>query len=158
MNSHVSLREQSLPPRALGYLMTRSACELAVGTVVIAMLLAQFAEGRWATVAWSLLLVGTALTALVEIPYFDKLKVRFTTFSANSERVVVRRGRWLRKVTTIPSRQILSVEVVEGPLLRRFALVNVRFTCISEIERLGPLEPAVARDLVEIVAKLRDPE
>ena len=158
MSQQVTVANQSLPPRAFGYLVTRSAFELVVGTLILAVALAMFAEGRWAAVGWSLLAAGAMLSAVVEIPYFDRWKIRFTKFSADAERVVICRGRWLRKVTTIPSRQILSVEIVDGPLLRKFALVNVRFTCIAEIERLGPLEPSVAHDLVEIVAQLRDSE
>ena len=46
----------------------------------------------------------------------------------------------------IATPQVLNVEIVQGPLLRAFDVVSVRFTCITDIERLGPLRREAAEE------------
>ncbi len=67
-------------------------------------------------------------------------EVANTSYTVTPDYVYIARGWLWRRSTVIATAQILNVEIVQGPLLRAFDAVSVRFTCISEVEGLGPLE------------------
>lgn len=135
---------ERLPRRALSYLNARDG----LGTVILAALLAGAAafitDPALRTTAWIGVLVLTIAGVLVELPWLNRIQTRATSYTVTTRYIYIVRGRLRRHSVMIATPQVLNVEIVQGPLLRAFGLVSVRFTCITEFERLGPLTPEAA--------------
>lgn len=128
-----------LSPRAGGYLRARAVIDatlvflVALGVVVVSV------DGPWRDrlifVAVAMFVAGLPLEILV----VNRWKIRYTRYSVDGEMVEVHRGRLFQKRLYVPSRQVLNVESTQGPLLRRQGDVYVKFTCLTEVEKLGPV-------------------
>jgi membrane protein YdbS with pleckstrin-like domain len=70
--------------------------------------------------------------------------MQYTTYSVDASQVQVARGKVFRRVVTISTAQILNIEIRQGPLLRHFGLVKVKFICIADVETLGPVSVTAA--------------
>ena len=57
----------------------------------------------------------------------------------------------MQRTTTLSTAQILTVEVAQGPLLRAFKLVRVRFVCIADVEALTGLSAEAAEVIRETI-------
>ena len=149
------LGEDKLPPRALAYLNIRTAVEL-VGTAVAACSVILWTLGGNARLFSLAALATLTLVGLaVELPLLNRLRLRYTSYSVNARYVYITRGAIIRSSVLIPVHQILNVETVQGPLLRRFVLAKVRFQCITDVEALGPLDPAAVAAIRRAVASSR---
>lgn len=73
-----------------------------------------------------LLVVATAI--IFEIQIMNRLRVRNTSFTVTGDEIYIVRGLLVRRFTSIATSQVLNVEITEGPILRRFGLVKIRFT------------------------------
>ncbi|MFD2793541.1 PH domain-containing protein [Promicromonospora vindobonensis] len=81
------------------------------------------------------------LGVLIDVLMANRVQFRNYSFTVTPEFVYVARGRLFRRSATIPTAQILNVETVQGPLLASMGLVTVRFTCLLEVDGVGPLTP-----------------
>lgn len=143
-----------LPPRALGYLNARAVLELVAGALAIALTVSWIFDGDLRVVLLPVLGVLTVVSLCVELPVLNRLRLRYTSYSVEPGYVYITRGAIIRSSVLIPTRNILNVETVEGPLLRRFGFVKVRFRCITDTESLGPLDPAAVVDIRRAIAYL----
>jgi len=133
------LLDEHLPPVALRYLTTRSAIELAAALLIGVSALIAFVPPPWLAPAAGLLAAAAAGGFVVDFRVINQMRVTYTTYSVSADVVLIGRGRFFRRTTFVPTAQILNVECTQGPLLRAFGLMNVRFVCITDVERLGPL-------------------
>lgn len=139
--------ERSLAPRALAYLNLREGVGTAAVAVALSVGIAFLPDATWRTVLWGVLAALAVVSLAIEMPWLNRKEVENTSYTVTPDFVYITRGWLWRRSTVIATAQILNVEIVQGPLLRAFDAVSVRFTCISEIEGLGPLE----RDAAERV-------
>lgn len=139
--------DTALPPRSLSYLNLRDGAEVALVSFVAAALAWWFLEGSALYLSWLVLGILALVAFAVELPILNKRRVRNTSYSVEDEYVYITRGAVLRRSVFIPVRHILNVETVQGPLLRRFGFVKVRFVCITEVESLLPLDAAAVADI-----------
>ncbi|QGQ20021.1 PH domain-containing protein [Cellulomonas sp. JZ18] len=144
---------ERLAPRALAYFHVRSVLEVVL--VAVGVGLALLAATGWRPSGWVFAaLVGvTAVGLAVEVPLLDRHKMATTSYTVDPNLVYIARGRWWRRTVSISTAQIINVESVQGPILRRFGLVMVRFTCLADVEALGPLTPEVAERVRETVLR-----
>lgn len=133
-----------LAPRALTYLNVREGATTALVTTVLAVAVCFLPDPAWRTVLWVIVGVLAVVSLLIELPWLNRKHVENTSYTVTEDYVYITRGWLWRRTTVIATAQILNVEVVQGPLLRAFDAVSVRFTCISEVEGLGPLETDAA--------------
>ncbi len=144
----------TLPRRALSYLNLRSSIELAVAATVGVLVILWGLDGRTERLALVAVAVLTMLGLAVELPFLNRLHLRWTSYSVDPTFVYVVRGVLIRRSVLIPTRQILNVETVEGPLLRRFGFAKVRFRCITDVESLDPLDRTAVTEIRMVVALL----
>lgn len=139
-----SAGRDGLAPNALAYLNQRET----IGTVALASALAAGAafvpDATLRTVAWIVIGAVAVVALLVELPWLNRVHVRRTSYTVTPEYIYIARGWVWRRSVVIATAQVLNVDVAQGPLLRAHGLVMVRFTCITEVERLGPLTPGAA--------------
>lgn len=130
-----------LAARAGTYLNLRDATVTLVVGALVAGVAVVIPDPALRVVVWA----GTALlvlvSLLVELPWLNRVRVRTTSYTVTPDFIYVVRGRLWRRSVLIATPQVLNVEIVQGPLLRSFGLVAMRFTCITETEWLGPLDP-----------------
>ena len=94
-----------------------------------------FFWGPW--IIAPVVVIGVLLDVLV----INKIQFRNYSFSVTADYVYVARGRVFRRSATIPTAQILNVETTQGPLLAALGLVTVRFTCLLDVDGIGPVLP-----------------
>ena len=128
-----------LPAAALRYRNIRSWAGLLVSSVLLTggVLLGVPEEHRSGALAALGVLV--VLAATVETPLVNRASIRSTSYEVDDCAVRIGRGLLLRRTVVLPTAQLVGVTLVEGPLLRRFGLVVVVFSCAATSERLGPL-------------------
>lgn len=142
--AHGAPGRDALAPNALAYLNLRDAVvTIAVG-VGLAVGIAFVPDDTVRVALWVVLTVLMASSLLIELPWLNRMQVRHTSYTVTAEYVYVTRGWLWRRTVVIATPQVLNVEIVQGPLLRAFDVVSVRFTCITDIERLGPLRREAA--------------
>jgi hypothetical protein len=140
---------QTLPRAALKYENLRT---LAAAVPVVALLLA---AAVWVTIYWVvfvaiwILLPLCVLSALLDIAVVNRVQVQAYRYTVDRSTVEIRRGIFWRSRTTISTVQILSVDVVQGPLLRSCGLASVAFRTVGGTIKLGPVTPAIA-DVVRV--------
>lgn len=84
------------------------------------------------------------LSVVTDVLIIHRIQFRNYSFTVTPEFVYIARGRLTRRTATIPTSQILNVETAQGPLLAALGLVAVRFTCLLEVDGIGPLPPDAA--------------
>lgn len=135
-----------LAPRALAYLNLRDTIVTIAVATGVAVGIAFVPDDTVRIALWVALAVLTASSLLIELPWLNRMQVRHTSYTVTTEYVYITRGWLWRRTVVIATPQILNVEIVQGPMLRAFDVVSVRFTCIADIERLGPLRREAAED------------
>ncbi len=143
--------EQRLPRGALTYVRVRSLIELVAGAAVLGAGAALIPEPMWRVVAIAVLCGLTVIGLAIELPIIDRLRGERLSFSVRPDVITLSRGAVFRRVTIIPTRQVLNVEITEGPLLRHAGFVVVRFTSITVTPSLGPITRRTAQRIREIV-------
>lgn len=143
-DQHVVLRRQTLPPAALTYENVRAiATGLPVAGALIAV--AVFIEVDWiAFVGLWVLLPLCLLSMIVDVAVVNRLRYRSYSYSADTTTVDIRHGVIVRSQTTIATVQVLSVDLVRGPLLRMCGLSAVVLRTIGGTTKLGPVTPSEA--------------
>lgn len=140
-----------LPARARAYLNVRDA-SVAVVVGALGVAAASFIpDPTTRVVAWVVIAGFVASTLVIELPVLNRLHVRTTSYTVSADYVYIARGWLLRRSLLISTTKVLNVEIVQGPLLRRFGLVTMRIASVIEHENLGPLEPAEAERLRGII-------
>lgn len=138
--AHGTPGDRSLAPRALTYLNVRESLTTVVVAVVLCAAVAFLPDPVWRAILWAVVSALTVVSLAIELPWLNRREVANTSYTVTPDYVYIARGWLWRRSTVIATAQILNVEIVQGPLLRAFDAVSVRFTCISEVEGLGPLE------------------
>lgn len=147
------LGEQRLPVRALSYMNARALCEVGASVAVLSVAAWWFLSGGGRVLAFVAIAALAGVAVVVELPWLNRRRVKYTTYSLDSRFVYMTRGAVFRRSVLLPMRQILNVETVEGPMLRAFGFVNVRFSCITEVESLGPLDAEAVLMIRRAVAR-----
>ena len=129
-----------LPAGALAYMNVRALCELAAAALLLGGAAWWFLDGSEQIVAYLAITALGLVAVTVELPWLNRRRYAFTTYSVDDNFVYITRGAIFRRSVLLPKRQILNVETIQGPLLRQFGFANVRFSCITEVESLGPLD------------------
>lgn len=134
----------TLPHAALRYENLRTL----VAAVPVAALLtaaAVFVNIDWIVfIALWVLLPLCVLSAIVDIAVVNRLQYRAYRYTHDRSTVEIRHGIFMRSKTTISTVQILSIDIVRGPLLRSCGLASVVFRTIGGTVKLGPVTPASA--------------
>ena len=136
-----------LPSRAVTYRNVRSVVDTVMTVVIAAVLTVFFLPERWRTAALVTLAALFMISVPLETAVLEVMRVRNTSYTATPEFVYLTKGVIFRTSVLIPGHQILAVETVEGPLLRKFGFVTVRFRCLTTSEELGPLNAAAVSEL-----------
>lgn len=144
---HGTRGDRSLAPRALAYLNIREGLSTLLISVALGVGIAFLPDAMWRGILWGVLAALAVISLAIELPWLNRKEVENTSYTVTPAYVYLTVGWLWRRSTVISTAQILNVEIVQGPLLRAFDAVSVRFTCISEVEALGPLE----RDAAEHV-------
>jgi membrane protein YdbS with pleckstrin-like domain len=135
---------ERLPGEARGYLNLRTILDVIVisGALGAASFILLPLEMRAIALASELLFFG--ILTVYEFQVINRLRMQYTTYSVDASQVQVARGKVFRRVVTISTAQILNIEIRQGPLLRHFGLVKVKFICIADVETLGPVSVTAA--------------
>lgn len=138
---------ETLPPAALRYenLRTLSAA-VPVGALLIAGALWVRAEWVGFVALW-ILLPLCVVSAVIDIAVVNRLQYRSYRYAIDRSTVEIRHGLLLRSRVTISSVQILSVDIVQGPLLTSCGLASIVFRTVGGTIRLGPVTPSAAKDV-----------
>lgn len=136
---HGSPGREPLAPRSLAYLNTRDGAITAFATAILAVATGFLPDPALRVILWAVLGVLAAVSLLVELPWLNRMQVRRTSYTVTPDFVYITRGWLWQRSIVIATPQVLNVEIVQGPLLRAFDVVSVRFTCLADIEGLGPL-------------------
>lgn len=96
---------------------------------------------RWAVI------LGFALVCLSVVDAFWLIPRRHASyrFALLGDRLVVAHGRLLTSELMIPIRQVLFVDLRQGPIQRHFGLVSVRLGTIADSHRIGPIAEQAAQ-------------
>ncbi|TFD28543.1 PH domain-containing protein [Cryobacterium lyxosi] len=132
-----------LPNEALRYLNAIDAATALVTASAVS-IVAWFVFEPLRVVILTVIMLGVAAAIAFEIQIMNRLRMRNTSFTVTGDEIYIVRGLFFRRFTSIATSQVLNVEITEGPVLRKFGLVKIRFTCIVAVEPLGPITPAVA--------------
>lgn len=117
---------------------------------VVALLIA---GAVWVTIDWVvfvalwILLPLCVLSALIDIVVVNRLQFRAYRYTIDRSTVEIRHGLFWRSRTTISTVQILSVDVVQGPLLRSCGLASIVFRTVGGTIKLGPVTPDTAEGI-----------
>ncbi len=144
---------QMLPPAALRYenLRTIAAAFPIAGLLTVAALLVDI---EWvAFMALWVLLPVCVLSVVIDCAIVNRLQLRAYRYVLRDSTIDIRRGVFMRSTTTVSTIQVLTVDVVQGPLLRSCGLVAVVLHTIGGTIRLGPLTPAGAEVVRARVAR-----
>lgn len=135
---------ETLPRAALRYENFRTLLA-AVPVAALLVAAALLVKIDWVVFAalWILLPLGV-VSALVDIGVVNRLQCRAYRYAVDRSTVEIRQGLLLRSRTTISTVQILSVDVVQGPLLRSCGLASIVFRTVGGTIKLGPVTPAAA--------------
>lgn len=80
-------------------------------------------------------------------------------YAEASDELLVRHGLWLRRIVVVPYGRMQSVDLIQGPLERRFGLAQVRLVTASmgATARIEGLRMEVARGLTDrLTARARE--
>jgi membrane protein YdbS with pleckstrin-like domain len=137
----------TLPGSAASYWSTHSLIG-AVGVLAVVLAVALWAGGRDAleAAAWIAVPLVAVLTA-VDVLILNPLRLASWSYTVTPDAVYIARGRFVRTSLVMPTAQVLNVEIAEGPILRAFGMVRVRFVCIGDGPVIGPVRPAEAEAL-----------
>lgn len=133
-----------LPEAAIKYLHVVTAFQASVIAVCGIPLAIWVLSSPWDVRAALIIGALAAISFIGEIAFLNPLRVRWTRYEVDRRAVRIHRGRLLKRHMVIPAAQLLNVTVTQGPLLERWGLAKVTFTCIAHPERLGPLSLADA--------------
>lgn len=116
---------------------------LATAAVVVGAFRTPLPPDGWR--AWEVPVLGLlGLFALLEAVIFIPLRHRCYRYGVLESAIVVVRGRLIRRQSVYPLRHVLHVDTRQGPVLRRWGLVEVRLGTIAGGHPLGPVPGPVA--------------
>ena len=143
--------EHRLAPAALRYENVSDLLVALIGAPLLAAAAMLIPDAGWRTGALIAIGAFTLLGLAVDLPFVNRWTVRNTSYTVTPEVVFIRRGLLVRRTITLATVQILNVEIVQGPLLRAFDLVKVRFTCIADVEGITGITAEAAREIRDTV-------
>jgi len=120
--AEVTLRGGDLPWRPVSPMLTRVRL-ISVGIVVLPVLLATIVAAVFAT-RW--LLVATLVVALVGLwaVWLVGRQVSAISWVELDEEIVIRKGRMLRTLVSVPYGRLQYVDIQSGPLSRAFGIAS----------------------------------
>ncbi len=120
--AEVTLRGGDLPWRPVSPMLTRVRL-ISVGIVVLPVLLATIVAAVFAT-RW--LLVATLVVALVGLwaVWLSGRQVSAISWVELDEEIVIRKGRMLRTLVSVPYGRLQYVDIQSGPLERAFGIAS----------------------------------
>lgn len=143
---------RGLPTQVLHYENVRSLVGV-VALCTVAELLRRFVLNDGTTwIAWALVAVGV-VGGLVDIAVFNRRLVRYTVIEGSATRTVLRTGRWVVTDICVRTESVLTVDVKEGPLLRRLGLARIRLNGLGRFPEFPPLAADDARALQHMLTR-----
>lgn len=135
---------ETLPLAALRYANLQTLVA-AVPVVALLTAAALFVTIDWIVfIALWLLLPLCVVSAIIDIAVVNRLQYRAYHYTCDYSTVEIRHGIFMRSKTTVSTVQILSVDIVQGPLLRSCGLALVVFRTVGGTIKLGPVTQASA--------------
>lgn len=128
-----------LPEGALKYLHAVTGLQAAAITAGGVPLAIWLLDDPWDVRVAAAVGALVVVSLILELALLNPLRVRWTRYEVDRTAVRIRRGRLLKRHMVIPAAQLLNVTVIQGPLLARWGLAKVTFTCIAHPEQLGPI-------------------
>ncbi len=91
------------------------------------------------------------VTGLVDVFVLNVRERRFFTMRVSEEAVVLHRGRFIETDAAVLRSAVVSVDVVNGPVLRRLGLAKLAINGIGRFPEIPPLLEAQARDVQAVL-------
>ena len=147
--SGLSTPGERLPRRALTYANVQSLVACVVLGGVVALVGALVPVDWIAFVAFAILLPLILVVTVVDLGFLNRLQhrsYRYTVTAAKTPTPAVEtsRGVLLRVRSTVSPIQILSIDTLQGPILRSCGLAVLVLQTVGGPVKLGPLLPETA--------------
>ncbi len=98
------------------------------------------------------LLGMTVLSAIWGIFIEPSLKQKYWRYDVDEEFIQLKSGIWNRKHQLIPMTKVQSVELVQGPLLRKFQLYSISVGTMGSSHKIPAIPQEEARELRDQIA------
>ncbi len=142
--SGLSTPGERLPRRALTYANVQSLVACAVVGGVAALVGALVPVDWVAFVAFAILIPLILVVAVVDLGFLNRLQHRSYRYTVTAAAVETSRGALLRVRSTVSPIQILSIDTLQGPILRSCGLAVLVLQTVGGPVKLGPLLPETA--------------
>ncbi|TRZ36337.1 hypothetical protein CEQ21_12320 [Niallia circulans] len=114
-------------------------------------------------IGWIILgLIGlTVLSAIWEIIMEPSLKQKYWRYDVDEEFIQLKSGIWKKKHQLIPMTKVQSVELVQGPLLRKYKLYSISVGTMGsshQIPAIPEVEALELRNQIAHYAKIKEVE
>lgn len=98
------------------------------------------------------LLGMTVLSAIWGIFIEPSLKQKYWRYDVDEEFIQLKSGIWNKKHQLIPMTKVQSVELVQGPLLRKFQLYSISVGTMGSSHKIPAIPQEEARELRDQIA------
>lgn len=142
--SGLSTPGERLPRRALTYANVQSLVACVVLGGVVALVGALVPVDWIAFVAFAILLPLILVVTVVDLGFLNRLQHRSYRYTVTAAAVETSRGVLLRVRSTVSPIQILSIDTLQGPILRSCGLAVLVLQTVGGPVKLGPLLPETA--------------
>lgn len=135
---------ERLPRRALTYANVQSLVACVVVGGVDALVGALVPVDWVAFVAFAILIPLILVMTAVDLGFLNRLQHRSYRYTVTAAAVETSRGVLLRVRSTVSPIQILSIDTLQGPILRSCGLAVLVLQTVGGPVKLGPLLPETA--------------
>ena len=94
-----------------------------------------------------ILVFGIATLVSIDLLIALKWKFRYYSFTVTGNYIYIVQGRFIRRALLIPNRCVISVEALQGPLMRSLSLYSLEITTLLKIDSFGPFTLDIADEL-----------
>ncbi|MDR0487845.1 MAG: PH domain-containing protein [Propionibacteriaceae bacterium] len=137
-----------LPGQALSYWRIHAVFTAAFAVVFLTVVWI-FVRGYSQRITDIYIILVASITVLVSIDLLIALKWKFRhySFTVTGNYIYVVQGRFIRRALLIPIRCVISVEALQGPLMRSLGLYSLEITTLLKIDSFGPFTLDIADEL-----------
>ncbi|KUF07738.1 PH domain-containing protein [Leucobacter sp. G161] len=140
----IAISGERLPRRALTYANVQSVAACVVVGGAIALVGALVPVDWVAFVAFAILIPLILVMTAVDLGFLNRLQHRSYRYTVTAAAVETSRGVLLRARSTVSPIQILSIDTLQGPILRSCGLAVLVLQTVGGPVKLGPLLPEAA--------------
>jgi membrane protein YdbS with pleckstrin-like domain len=133
-----------LPAVSLRYRRIASVVTTVI-LIAIVMAIVLFIDNATATWLWLVVFLPALIVfELVSVIVLEHYAYKNYSYSVARDYIYITYGRIIRKATLFSIYKVLNTETVQGPVLARFGLVNLKLNCVVQTEEIGPITPEAA--------------